>query len=701
MNFNKLKNNFFLLSIWFSIIIFFIVFNFTSKILIWNNLNINYKIQEDFSNNKVSKDIVLVKIDENTTNKLWWPFNRLYYIKTIENLKKAWAKTIALDILFLDNTKNLEKNIKNNNTDEKLALAFKKNNVIIWWKIRKNWSFDTPIFLDKNFSKLKLKDKKYYKNSVKKVAYYNPTINKYTGQVLSFIPYTKLKNGLKIEHISFAALRDFLWFDDEIKWFNKLKNIYYLGNKKIITNNKQFFINFKKEKTFKTESFYNVYTWNFKKDFFKNKLVFIGYTVEWAQDKYNVPKLWNTKWIYIILNAINSVLQDEKIVFSDKNIEKIIIFLVIFFTILLTFLSKNSSKIKWLFLWAISIFTIYFWIYFIIYNYFLETEKKYIFLNYPLEFIISIFLAFFIATIMNFLTEDKNKKLLNKALWEYVSKDIAKEILSWEWKIKLNWEKKDIAIFFSDIEWFTSISEKMSPERLVDFLKKYLWESSEIIMQNRWYIDKYEWDAIMALFWIFWETYKTKDKDILESALLQKENLKELNKIFKNTIWTEIKVRMWIHSWEAIIWNIWASWKKMEFTALWDNVNLASRLEWVNKFYSTYICCSQTIYESQKENYVFRFLDYIKVKWKQNWVKIYELIWRKNEVSEKTLEKIKIFEKALEFYFKKDWQKAIEFFEKSEKMLDKTSSIFIYRCKYFLKNPPKDNWNWIWEMKEK
>jgi adenylate cyclase len=224
---------------------------------------------------------------------------------------------------------------------------------------------------------------------------------------------------------------------------------------------------------------------------------------------------------------------------------------------------------------------------------------------------------------------------------------------------------------------------------------------SEIIMENKGFIDKYEWDSIMALFWIFWKTAETKTFDIIQSAISQQKKLKELNKEFKEILWEELKVRMWIHCWEAIIWNIWAKWKKMEFTALWDNINLASRLEWVNKFYNTYICCSENIYQEQKENFCFRFLDNIKVKWKYNWVKIYELLWKKWEITEKQKEIKKIFEEALKYYFKKDFKKAIELFKKSEKIWDKTSTIFIFRCEYLLKNPVKENWNWIWEMKEK
>jgi adenylate cyclase len=692
MNKKFLQNNFFI-SFISSIIIFLLLF------IIWKDLfyqwdsTLSYQIQKFFPW-KINNNIVLVEINKETTKKLWFPFDRKYYIKTIENLKKDWAKIIAFDILFDNNFKY--------NIDKKLASTFKKSwNIILWARIEKNW-ISYPIFLDDIFSK-KIKDNsiKLYKNTIKKIGFFNPLVDKRTFKIYSLLPYSKLKNWIKLEHISFAIVRDFLNLWDKLQWYNKNYSKYYFWNEKIPVKKGAFIIKYENPNKFNSESFLNVYKWAFKKWTFKNKIILIWYTSEGSQkDEYTVPLFWKIKWTYAILNTINNLLNKTYTTYFNPQIEAFIIFLLIF---LLNFsiISRKTSNTKWFFIWIFSIFIISFIIYFFIYSFFVNTKNLHILLNFPLEYIIWLFLSFFIAFIINFLKEDKNKKVLNKALSQYVSKDVAKEILSWEWKINLNWEKKEIAIFFSDIEWFTSISEKMQAQELVAFLQKYLWASSEIIMNNKWFIDKYEWDAIMALFWVFWETWETKTYDILKSALEQQEKLKELNKDFIKTLWQEIKVRMWIHLWEAVVWNIWAKNKKMEFTALWDSVNLASRLEWVNKFYNTYICCSENLFEKEKENFVFRYLDNIKVKWKNKWVKIFELIGYSWKVSQKILNRIIIFEKALNLYFQKDFSKAKELFKQAEELWDKTATIFIFRCDFFLKNPPWENWNWIWEFKEK
>jgi adenylate cyclase len=240
----------------------------------------------------------------------------------------------------------------------------------------------------------------------------------------------------------------------------------------------------------------------------------------------------------------------------------------------------------------------------------------------------------------------------------------------------------------------------MKAEELVDFLREYLWVMSNIIMDERWFINKYEWDAIMALFWVFgYEDTSTFDNCL--SALKQQQNLRFLNKIWQKKFGQVLKVRMWLHSWKAIIWNIWAKWRKMEFTALWDSVNLASRLEWVNKFYWTSICVSEDVVKDVSNDFEFRKLDKIKVKWKDNAIIIYELLWEKNKITDLQRQIRDDFEKALDLYFKNDFSKAKEIFHRLWEKGDITSIVFEKRCFKFELSWVKDDWDWVWTLTEK
>lgn len=139
----------------------------------------------------------------------------------------------------------------------------------------------------------------------------------------------------------------------------------------------------------------------------------------------------------------------------------------------------------------------------------------------------------------------------------------------------------------------------------------------------------------------------------------------------------------------------------MEFTALWDNVNLASRMEWVNKFYGTYICVSESIYEECHEDFEFRFLDIIRVKWKTQGVKIYQLLEEKGNISDQQKTIFASFSKARSLYQQQKFSSALEIFQNLAQAGDAPSATYVERSQFYIKNPPWENWDTIWTMTSK
>jgi len=675
---NKLlKNNIFLtLFIW--IIVFLIIYTF-SILLINIDKSLSDRLYSSFIADKIkiSKEIIVVTIDDESIKKIWkFPFSRDEYIPVIKNLNKDNVSVIWMDIIFSDKWPNI-------NIDKKFAKSLKNAwNVVIWWWIEKN------IFL---------KPYSLFEKSVLSYWYFQPINNKFNNKVYSLNTYWNYQNW-KFFHFSIQVLRWYLkqfYWKDYFNFFKKDKKYFYITpDIKIPTINwKEFYINFAKtlngKEKFYTVPFYKIYENNYDHKYFENKIIIIGYTAKGIKDIFFSPE-WQKFWVYTHANVINTILTKQYKIYFDKNLEYLLLFLLI----ILSVYFNLSQKWKNLLISNLSIISI-----FIIIIFFIVIWLNFA-LNFPVQFIFGLVITLTISNILKSFMEDKNKTLLNKALSQYVSKDIAKEILSWEWKVKLDWERKNISIFFSDIEGFTSISEKMNPEELVIFLREYLWAMSNIIMDERGFIDKYEWDAIMALWWVFgYENSSTYDN--CKSALLQQEKLRILNKDWKERFWEELKIRMWLHTWEAIVWNIGAEGRKMEFTALWDSVNLASRLEEVNKKYWTYLCVSETVYKEQKNNFEFRFLDQIKVKWKNIPVKIYELISKKWETSDFKKEIVLEFEKAIALYLEKNFEKAELIFKKLIQLWDKPSITYAKRCLAFKNQPPEKNWDWVWTMKTK
>jgi len=676
---NKLKNilkNKTILTIILSGFVYLIV------LLLWNQFvyldkQIQYSLLS-FKNHSisfdVSKDIVVVEIDNKTHKKLGFPFARDNYAKVIDKLKKGWASVIWVDVIFTDQS--------NNKKADELFMKSIKNawNIILWNWLWKNNSFYLP-----------------FNNFLQYSAwawFYNPIVDQKTNTIYSVYPSLKLKinndkNNIKSINYFPIEILKYYFKSDKIEknntWF-WLTDYLKVPFSKFWNN--QMLINFLPRYKFTKTSFLNILEWNIPFNI-KDKIVLIWATSDWLKDIFNTPN-WRDFWIYVHANTINTILSGKFLVYFNPLLEKLLIFLLIVLAISFNF-SKNN---KLLLISNISIIFIFFSIPVLLI--FLSN----IMFNYPSSLILAFIFSFTLSNIVKYLIENKDKKKVLKALWEYISKDVAEEILNWEWVIDLKWQKKKISIFFSDIEWFTSISEKLEPEELVMFLREYLWAMSNIIMDEKWLIDKYEWDAIMALWWVFW--YKeTSSYDNCISALKQQTLLKSLNKDWKVRFWEELKIRMWLNTWEAIVWNIWAEWRKMEFTALWDSVNLASRLEEVNKKYWTYICVSENIYNEQKDNFEFRFLDKIKVKWKNIPVSIYELLWKKWSLSDLKYDIVNWFEIAMNFYFKQEFKKASEIFDKLSKLWDKPSLTYLKRCLQFEIVSPDKDWDWVWVMKTK
>jgi len=147
---------------------------------------------------------------------------------------------------------------------------------------------------------------------------------------------------------------------------------------------------------------------------------------------------------------------------------------------------------------------------------------------------------------------------------------------------------------------------------------------------------------------------------------------------------------------------------RMNYTMMGDTVNLAARLESSAKQYGVYNFVGENIYESAKEKFIFRFLDFVQVKGKNIPVKVYELISEKDNADNETINLIRVFEKGLDHYFQKEWDQAIKCFEKAEHMEDHfasrnttPSSVYINRCSMFKENPPDKDWDGVWAMTSK
>ncbi len=394
--------------------------------------------------------------------------------------------------------------------------------------------------------------------------------------------------------------------------------------------------------------------------------------------KYKMP------WVEINANLIMTFLTG--LFLNDFSLNYLI--LIIFSIWLLIYFLVLNNNIIIGFVWFISIIfvNISFWIF----------AFLYLWLLYPVSMVLFFcFFIFFWLHIYKFVIVDKNKRFLKKAFSMYISSDMVNQISRNPDGLNLKWHKWDITVFFSDIASFTSISEKMEPHILFDFLNRYFNKMTQVLISNRWTLDKYIWDWIM---WFFNAPLKLKNHEFFacKSALEQLNALKSLNQEFKDEWLPVLNIRIWINTWRIVHWNLWARWKRLNYTIIWDDVNLASRLESVNKIYWTSIIVSESVYNKVSNDFVFRELDHVLVKWKNKAVFIYELVWYKNQDYDK--ETLFNYSKWLKEYYLANYEKASEYFWLNKD--DLASTYMIKRIKRILRWELKII-DWIYKMEKK
>jgi len=315
--------------------------------------------------------------------------------------------------------------------------------------------------------------------------------------------------------------------------------------------------------------------------------------------------------------------------------------------------------------------------------------------------LLAILFSFIGVYLYRFVFVDKEKKQLKTAFGHYVSEDLVDKIAEHPDALCLGGEQKELTIFFSDIADFTSISEQLSPEELVALLNTYLGEMTDIIMQSGGTLDKYIGDAVMA-FWGAPLPQPTHATSACLAALAQRDALTAMQKSVQLPQNMPLHARMGIHTGAAVVGNMGSN-TRFNYTVMGDTVNLASRLEGVNKMYGTQIIISEATYLAAHEAIVSRELDIIRVKGKQTGVKIYELLARAGELNTDHAQAYQIFADALAAYRTQDWQTASALFQKVQNLLpdDGPSSTFLQRIKNYTKEPPAADWDGIYTMTTK
>jgi adenylate cyclase len=321
----------------------------------------------------------------------------------------------------------------------------------------------------------------------------------------------------------------------------------------------------------------------------------------------------------------------------------------------------------------------------------------------PLGTVFAMISAVIIRELTSYAGSEKEKQFIRTAFSTYVSGDVVKEIISDPSRLQLGGSKRHMTAIFTDVMSFTSISEKLDPEDLVSLLNRYLSAMSDVILSEKGTIDKYEGDAIIAFFGAPLDLSDHALRACV-SAIKMKKIEAELNKtIMENKLsHTPMRTRIGINTGNMVAGNMGTA-NKMNYTIMGNAVNLAARLEGVNKQYGTWILASHDTVRETGDWLLYRKLDTVRVVGINEPVRLCELLDTAEHADKQKQKLVTVFHEALDCFEKRDWRQAATGFKEAlaVKPGDHPSKMYFERSVNLIKNPPDDSWDGVYNLTEK
>jgi adenylate cyclase len=561
-------------------------------------------------------EIVIVSWDDASMDEMktrYQDWQRSYHAKVIENLKKMGAKVIGFDVSLRDPNRNPA----DPEGDKNLAKAFyEAKNVILDANIEivktdkyEYSSFKGPLDLFvKNNADYGIVNVLPDSDNFLRTAL---IVKEHQGTYYLSFPLKVVCKYLDLDG------KDVKIEKEKIILGDKIEIPYYSQN-----GNKFIFVNFRGgTRTFKTIPYYQVYEGIVPPSIFKDKIVLIGIFSETVS-----LDLWPTPFgridrvrmpgVEFIANTIYTILYRDFLKKTDKIIDFL---LIIFLGIITSIFSYKFGFLKGFFLSVLEAILIFGMI-----IYLFESKNLILPMVSP---VFVIFLSYGGVMLYRGLTEEREKRKIRDTFARYVTQQVVEEILGNPEAMELGGKRKECTILFSDIRGFTTMSEKMPPEEVVSILNEYFNVMVKTIFEYGGTLDKFIGDAIMAV-WGAPVSHPDDPKRAVLCALQMRDELKKLQRKWKEEGKPVFDTGIGINTGEVVVGNI-GSVERMDYTVIGDNVNLASRLESLNKEYKSNILISEMTYQKVKDIVEVRRIEEVQVKGKTEKVMIYEVIGKK------------------------------------------------------------------------
>ena len=420
------------------------------------------------------------------------------------------------------------------------------------------------------------------------------------------------------------------------------------------------------------------------KSILKGKIVLLGTTAPGLLDLRSTPVQNVYPGVEVHANIISGILNQtikQKPAWTIGYEFVLLVFVAVITTFVLIYLSPINAALSSLMIAAIvSGGTMFAW-----------NQGLILPLASPLSLI---FLLFILYMTYGFFIESRSKRILANTFGQYIPPELVDEMVETNADFSLEGESREMTVLFSDVRGFTTISEGLDPKQLTQLMNALLTPMTRVIHKNRGTIDKYMGDAIMS-FWGAPLHDPEHARHALYAAFDMMKELKIMQKEFKEKGWPPVNIGVGLNTGTMNVGNMGSEFR-VAYTVLGDAVNLGSRLEGLTKNYGVDIIVSGSTKDAVSE-FIFKELDLVRVKGKNEPVAIFEPIGHKNDVDKATTSELSRYKQALKVYRQQDWDKAeMDFFNLSQSFPDcLLYKEYLNRIAKYRANPPGENWDGV------
>ncbi|MEO8168042.1 MAG: adenylate/guanylate cyclase domain-containing protein, partial [bacterium] len=695
--------------------------------------SLDYRFLERGTRMPDSSKIVIVEVSDESFKSLpeRWPWPRSYYAHIVRNLKAAGAKTIGIDILLSESDQRSTAN------DNELKSAIRETGIVVlagkmdmqddnYVAVRGEEDFGNLFFpIDSSLGLVNIR-------------------NDADGVYRRYSPFWENNAAKKAEHspqriptFSFAVLNNYLSLPPLATATNNNDSFEFVGHTIPKFDPSSMLINFYGPSgTFRRVKFADVIDdetmttteeartgqqintfsdpdFGYKNDgTFKDKIVLVGSTMPEDHDLFPVSIAGSSKTddnlmygVEIHANVIESILRNEFLRRQSRLSEIILIILLSFGTFFLTSALRSGKSTRHFVLELLAFIFVLFTIGMI------GVAGMICFIKFNLVIVViapmvTVGGGYIASTGYHYAVERKQRVMIKDMFSTYVNPTVVDELIANPDKLRLGGERRELTALFSDIEGFTTISEKMQTEQLVALLNEYFTMMTGIILKHRGTLDKFLGDAVIA----FWGSPLPQEDHALRactSALEMQDILENMRTHWQTQGIAPLRVRIGINTGDMIVGNMGGfigGKRTFNYTIIGDNVNVASRLEGANKEYNTGIIVSQVTYDLVKEKILGRELDLITVKGRTDPLRIYELIQLKEKNVESALKQfLDLYAEGLRLFRLKNWKEAEAAFRSAllQRGGDYPTGLYLERIKYFTAHPPPENWDGVFDLPTK